>query len=107
MQEIHRELHARSGQADPLAGVARDFAKDARLLCLDEFHITDITDAMMMKRLLEALIAEGVVSVTTSNIEPDALYHQDRKNTRLNSSHLVNSYAATCKKKKTTQTRKY
>src|SRR5688500_20308791 len=51
MQEIHRELHARTGPADPLPGVARDFAKDTRLLCLDEFHITDITDAMMMKRL--------------------------------------------------------
>ena len=74
MQEIHRELHRRQGQADPLAAVARDFAKDARLICLDEFHITDITDAMMMKRLLEALFEQGVVLVTTSNFEPDALY---------------------------------
>jgi len=74
MQEIHRELHARSGQADPLVGVARDFARETRLLCLDEFHITDITDAMLMKRLLEALFEQGLVIVTTSNFEPDALY---------------------------------
>ena len=74
MQQVHRELHVRQGQADPLAGVARDWAKDARLLCLDEFHITDITDAMMMKRLLETLFEQGVVLVTTSNFEPDALY---------------------------------
>jgi cell division protein ZapE len=74
MQEIHHGLHARTGQADPLAGIARDFAKETRLVCLDEFHITDITDAMMMKRLLESLIAEDVVIVTTSNFEPDALY---------------------------------
>jgi cell division protein ZapE len=74
MQEIHRELHLRTGQADPLAGVARDFARETRLLCLDEFHITDITDAMLMKRLLEALFEQGLVMVTTSNFEPDALY---------------------------------
>jgi len=74
MQEIHHELHARQGQADPLAGFARDFAKDTRLLCLDEFHITDITDAMMMKRLLESLFEQGVVLVTTSNFRPDDLY---------------------------------
>jgi cell division protein ZapE len=74
MQEVHRGLHERTGQADPLAAIARDLAQDARLLCLDEFHITDITDAMMMKRLLESLIEEGVVIVTTSNFEPDALY---------------------------------
>lgn len=74
MQGIHRELHRKQGQADPLAAIARDRAKDVRLLCLDEFHITDITDAMMMKRLLESLFEQGVVVVTTSNFEPDALY---------------------------------
>jgi cell division protein ZapE len=74
MQQVHRALHEKQGQADPLAAIARDLAKDARLLCLDEFHITDITDAMVMKRLLEALFEQGVVLVTTSNFEPDALY---------------------------------
>jgi cell division protein ZapE len=74
MQQVHRAMHQKQGQADPLAGVARDFAKDARLLCLDEFHITDITDAMVMKRLLEALFEQGVVLVTTSNFAPDELY---------------------------------
>ena len=74
IQTVHRELHARQGQADPLEGIARDWAKDARLLCIDEFHVTDITDAMMLKRLLEALFEQGVVLVTTSNFEPDALY---------------------------------
>jgi cell division protein ZapE len=74
MQDVHRALHARQGQSDPLAAIGRDLARDARLLCLDEFHITDITDAMMMKRLLEALFDNGVVLVTTSNFAPDALY---------------------------------
>ncbi len=74
MQEIHQDLHRRQGQADPLAGYARDFARETRLVCLDEFHITDITDVMMMKRLLEALFEQGVVVVTTSNFRPDDLY---------------------------------
>ena len=74
MQEIHQRMNALTGQAEPLAAVARDVAKDARLLCLDEFHITDITDAMLMRRLLEGLMEQGVVVLTTSNFEPDALY---------------------------------
>lgn len=74
MQDVHRELHRRQGQADPLVAIARDWAKDARLMCVDEFHVTDITDAMILKRLLEALLEQGVVLVTTSNFQPDALY---------------------------------
>jgi cell division protein ZapE len=74
MQEIHHALHRMQGQPDPLGIIARDFARDTRLLCLDEFHITDITDAMIMKRLLEALFEQGMVLVTTSNFEPDRLY---------------------------------
>jgi cell division protein ZapE len=74
MQEVHQRMNALTGQAEPLAGVARDIARDARLLCLDEFHITDITDAMLMRKLLEGLMEQGVVVLTTSNFEPDALY---------------------------------
>jgi cell division protein ZapE len=74
MQEIHQALHAVQGQADPVAVVARDIAKNTRLLCLDETHISDITDAMLMRRLLEVLFEQGVVLVTTSNFEPDQLY---------------------------------
>ncbi len=74
MQEIHRALHQHQGREDPLAIIARDVARDTRLLCLDEFHVTDITDAMLMRRLFEGLIAHGVVLVTTSNQHPDQLY---------------------------------
>ncbi|MEQ1772212.1 MAG: cell division protein ZapE [Burkholderiales bacterium] len=74
MQEVHQRMNALTGQAEPLASVARDLAKDTRLLCLDEFHITDITDAMLMRKLLEGLMEQGVVVLTTSNFEPDALY---------------------------------
>lgn len=74
MQELHQRMKALTGQSEPLAAVARDVAKEARLLCIDEFHITDITDAMLMRKLLEGLMEQGVVVLTTSNIEPDALY---------------------------------
>lgn len=74
MQEIHLGLRERQGQEEPLAALARDMAKEARLVCLDEFHITDITDAMLMRRLLEGLFEQGVVLVTTSNFAPDELY---------------------------------
>jgi len=74
MQEIHKALLAHQGQESPMALVARDIAAQAKILCLDEFHVTDITDAMLMRRLLEGLMEEGVVLLTTSNFEPQELY---------------------------------
>ena len=74
MQEVHKRMNSLQGQAEPLAAVARDIAQDTRLLCLDEFHITDITDAMLMRKLLEGLCEQGVVILTTSNFAPDTLY---------------------------------
>jgi cell division protein ZapE len=74
MQEIHHRLRALQGREDPLVVVARDIARQVKLLCLDEFQVTDITDAMLMRRLLEGLYDNGVVLVTTSNLEPDQLY---------------------------------
>lgn len=74
MQEIHGGLAAATGHADPLTLVARQFASHTRLLCLDEFHVNDIADAMLMRGLVQALLAEGVAMVITSNHEPDDLY---------------------------------
>lgn len=74
MQEIHQGLNRHQGEADPLRIIAREIARDTRLLCLDEFHVTDITDAMLMRRLLEGIVESGVVLVTTSNQHPDGLY---------------------------------
>jgi cell division protein ZapE len=74
MQEIHKALARHQGNAEPMALVARDIAREAQILCLDEFHVTDITDAMLMRLLLEGLMAEGVVLLTTSNFEPKELY---------------------------------
>ncbi len=74
MREVHAELRAIDGIADPLQTVARQWAKRYKVLCLDEFHVTDITDAMLLARLLRALLDLGVVLVTTSNEHPDQLY---------------------------------
>lgn len=74
MQEIHHQLRRHQGAEDPLLVIAREIGKQTRLICLDEFQVTDITDAMLLRRLLEGLFESGVVLVTTSNHHPDDLY---------------------------------
>ncbi|MTJ04510.1 MAG: AFG1 family ATPase [Sediminimonas qiaohouensis] len=76
MQDVHTALHqARArGEADAITPVAKGMAKGLRLLALDEMQITDITDAMIVGRLFEALFAAGVVVVTTGNRHPEDLY---------------------------------
>lgn len=74
MQRIHQQLNDFSGQTDPLKAIAKDIAQNTRLICLDEFHVSDITDAMLLYGLLEALYQHGVVLLMTSNVMPDDLY---------------------------------
>ena len=74
MREIHAEMRVHSGTADPLEPISDKIAKQLRLLCFDEFHVSDIGDAMILARLLEMLISKGVVLVMTSNYRPDDLY---------------------------------
>jgi cell division protein ZapE len=82
MREVHRELEELKGQADPLDELARRVAKRYRLICFDEFHVSDIADAMILYRLLDRLFTNGVQFVMTSNYDPDTLYpdglHRDR-----------------------------
>jgi cell division protein ZapE len=74
MQRIHRELKAMPGQKDPLRVIARNLADETAVICFDEFFVSDITDAMILGTLFEALFGHGVVLVATSNIIPDGLY---------------------------------
>ena len=76
MQELHHAIHAarQKGLEDPLAPFAEAIIADVRLLAFDEMQITDITDAMIVGRLFEKLLAGGVVIVTTSNRPPEGLY---------------------------------
>jgi len=74
MREIHRELHAAKGNEDPIAVVAEKISKEYRLVCFDEFHVSDIADAMILGRFLEQSMARGVEFVMTSNYHPDTLY---------------------------------
>jgi len=74
MREIHARMRALSGTEDPLETIATEIARDLRLLAFDEFHVSDIADAMIVARLLELLIEKGVVLVLTSNYKPDDLY---------------------------------
>jgi len=74
MQAIHDQLSMIGEQKNPLRLIARSYARHYQLLCLDEFHVSDITDAMLLYGLFQTLLEEGVVLVATSNQAPDNLY---------------------------------
>ena len=82
MREVHRELRELQGNADPLDILGEQMSKRFKLICFDEFHVADITDAMILYRLLDSLFKHGVGFITTSNFKPNDLYpggmHRDR-----------------------------
>ena len=82
MREVHRELSDLQGTVNPLDELGKRMAKRYKLVCFDEFHVADITDAMILHRLLVSMFDNGIGFVTTSNFKPDDLYpnglHRDR-----------------------------
>ena len=74
LQRTHNELTKLQGEKDPLQKIAKQLAQEVMVLCFDEFHVSDITDAMILGRLMTALFNHGVCLVATSNIAPDNLY---------------------------------
>lgn len=82
MREVHRELAELKGTVNPLDELGKRIARRHRLICFDEFHVADVTDAMILHRLLAAMFENRVSIVTTSNFHPDELYpnglHRDR-----------------------------
>ncbi|HSP30721.1 MAG TPA: cell division protein ZapE [Halomonas sp.] len=93
MQRVHNELTHYKGEKNPLTLIAGKFATEARVICFDEFFVKDITDAMILANLLEALFERGVVLVATSNIVPDDLYKDGLQRARfLPAIELVNRH---------------
>ncbi|MEM1262186.1 MAG: cell division protein ZapE [Pseudomonadota bacterium] len=82
MRWVHDQLADRPGESDPLDAIAADFAAEHRVLCLDEFFVSDITDAMLLGRLLASLFEHGVTLITTSNAAPGELYRDGLQRTR-------------------------
>jgi len=82
MREVHRELQDLKGTVNPLDQLGARIARRFRLICFDEFHVSDVTDAMILHRLLAALFNNRVSVITTSNFHPDGLYpdglHRER-----------------------------
>lgn len=74
MQRVHNELRQLDGTKNPLVEIGRKYAEETRIICFDEFFVSDITDAMILGGLMEQLFANGVALVATSNIVPDGLY---------------------------------
>ncbi|VEA70316.1 DNA replication protein [Serratia rubidaea] len=93
MLRVHEELAQLQGQENPLEIVADGFKKQADVLCFDEFFVSDITDAMLLATLLQALFARGITLVATSNIPPDELYRNGLQRARfLPAIDLINDY---------------
>jgi cell division protein ZapE len=82
MQRVHHELRDCAGEKNPLRLIGARIAREARLLCFDEFFVADITDAMLLAGLLEELFARGVTLVATSNVVPDELYRDGLQRAR-------------------------
>lgn len=74
MQRVHKELKSLKGEKNPLDLVAKTFADETRVICFDEFFVSDIGDAMILATLMDGLFSRGVTLVCTSNIVPDGLY---------------------------------
>ncbi|MBO3277602.1 cell division protein ZapE [Pseudomonas schmalbachii] len=74
MKRVHEEMKTLKGEKNPLTIIGKRFADEARVICFDEFFVSDITDAMILATLLEELFKNGVSLVATSNIVPDGLY---------------------------------
>lgn len=82
MHRVHEELKGLKGVSDPLEKVADSFKQETDILCFDEFFVSDITDAMILGTLMQALFARGITLVATSNIEPDGLYRNGLQRAR-------------------------
>ena len=82
MHRIHEELKQLQQKSDPLKLIAAKLAEETRIICFDEFYVSDITDAMILGTLMEELFGHGIALVATSNIIPDDLYENGLQRAR-------------------------
>ncbi|KJG10498.1 cell division protein ZapE [Photobacterium kishitanii] len=82
MYRVHQQLQLLDGTEDPLEHVADNFKQQTDIICFDEFFVSDITDAMILATLLDALFRRGITLVATSNIAPDCLYRNGLQRAR-------------------------
>ncbi|WP_293756935.1 cell division protein ZapE [uncultured Paraglaciecola sp.] len=82
MHRVHQEMKTLEGQVDPLKIIGKTFAKETKVICFDEFFVSDITDAMILGTLMEELFSHGIVLVATSNIVPNNLYRNGLQRAR-------------------------
>ena len=82
MHRVHDELKKLKEVKDPLETVADIFKKETDIICFDEFFVQDITDAMLLGGLMQALFARDIILVATSNIVPDELYRNGLQRAR-------------------------
>lgn len=93
MEEVHHQLSLCTGQSDPLKQIAEQWARKIKLLCFDEFFVSDIADAMLLSGLFQAFFQQGVVLVVTSNCKPEQLYRNGLQRERfLPTIDLINQY---------------
>lgn len=93
MHRVHKEMQSLGSQSDPLEKVADRFKQDTEIICFDEFFVSDITDAMILGTLFEALFRRGITLVATSNIPPDELYRNGLQRARfLPAIDLINTH---------------
>jgi len=93
MEEVHQQLNCCSGQSDPLKFIAKNWAKKVKVLCFDEFFVSDIGDAMLLSGLFQALFKQGIILIATSNSQPEQLYRNGLQRERfLPTIDLINQY---------------
>ena len=93
MESVHQQLAQLTGQSEPLSHIAAEWAKNIKVLCFDEFFVSDIGDAMLLSGLFSELLSQGVILVATSNCKPEQLYRNGLQRERfLPTIALINQY---------------